>query len=81
MADEPAPSDPRTEPNDDGDRTQPAESPLRPALRAFKLFMVPFLLSWAFAYVGSARGIEWLYFAGLGGVSLSLIVLMIWLIS
>jgi hypothetical protein len=49
--------------------------------RALRIFLVPFLLSWAFAYVGSARGAEWLYFAGLGGVTLSLVALMIWLIS
>lgn len=63
---------------------QPAPSddaPLHGLFRALKIFLVPFLLSWAFAYVGSARGTEWLYYAGLGGVTLSLVVLMIWLIS
>jgi len=79
--DDPAPSDPDADPTSDGDRSQPSESPLTPALRALKLFLLPFLFSWAFAYVGSARGVEWLYYAGLGGVTLSLIVLMIWLIS
>jgi hypothetical protein len=31
--------------------------------------------------VGSARGVEWIYFAGLGGVTISMLVLLIWLIS
>jgi hypothetical protein len=57
------------------------DAPLRGLFRALRIFLVPFLLSWAFAYVGSARGAEWLYFAGLGGVTLSLVGLMIWLIS
>jgi hypothetical protein len=67
-----------------GESKQPApsdEAPLHGLFRALRIFLVPFLLSWAFAYVGSARGAEWLYFAGLGGVTLSLVVLMIWLIS
>jgi hypothetical protein len=78
-------SDPQ-EPGTDGDR-QPLEpkpteeSPLIGLFRVLKRFLVPFVFSWALAYVGSAREIEWLYYAGLGGVTLSLVVLMIWLIS
>jgi hypothetical protein len=70
--------------NDDGDPTDAKpveESPLIGLFRVLKRFLVPFMFSWALAYVGSAREIEWLYYAGLGGVTLSLVVLMIWLIS
>jgi hypothetical protein len=63
------------------DPKPPEDSPLLGLFRAFRRFLVPFLFSWALAYVGSARGVEWLYFAGLGGVTVSLVVLMIWLIS
>lgn len=59
----------------------PDDSSLPGMFRALKVFLVPFMLSWAFAYVGSAQGTEWLYYAGLGGVTLSLVVLMIWLVS
>jgi hypothetical protein len=65
-------------------KQQPAPSDdaaLHTLFRALRIFLVPFVLSWAFAYVGSAGGAEWLYYAGLGGVTLSLVALMIWLIS
>ena len=73
---------PQPEPGKSGsDDDGSPEASLRGLANAFKLFLFPFLFSWALAYVGSARGTEWLYFAGLGGVTLSLVVLMIWLIS
>ena len=76
---------PEEKPKPEGEKPgQPDNSPeasLRGLARAFKLFLFPFLFSWALAYVGSARGLEWLYFAGLGGVTLSMLGLMIWLIS
>jgi hypothetical protein len=53
---------------------------LEPALRAGKAFIFPFLFSWAVAYVGSARDLDWLHFTGLGGVGLTMLVLMVWLI-
>jgi hypothetical protein len=77
------PHDP-SKPDNGGDPSaqKPAEdAPLFTLFRAFRRFLVPFLLSWALAYVGSARGVEWLYYAGLGGVTLSLVVLLVWLIS
>jgi hypothetical protein len=49
-------------------------------LRVAARFMIPFLFSWAVAFVGSQSGREWLYFVGLGGVTLSMLGLMIWLI-
>jgi hypothetical protein len=64
-----------------GQAPEPDDAPLRNLFRVFRRFLVPFLFSWALAYVGSARGIEWLHYTGLGGVTLCLIVLMIWLIS
>jgi hypothetical protein len=54
-------------------------SPLEPALRAGKLFIWPFLFSMAMAFVGSRRDVDWLYYAGLGGVGLSMIALFVWL--
>lgn len=59
----------------------PEEAPFDGLLRAFKRFLFPFLLSWVFAYVGANTQLEWLYFAGLAGVGLSMLWLMVWLIS
>ena len=59
----------------------PEPSPLAGLMRAFKIFLVPFLLSWALAYIGSNRDLEWLYFTGLGGVGVSMLGLMVWLIN
>ena len=42
------------------------------------LFAV-FVFGWAASYLGSARGIDWLYFTGLTFVGLPLLVLMAWL--
>ena len=42
------------------------------------LFAV-FVFGWAASYIGSARGIDWLYFTGLTFVGLPLLVLMAWL--
>jgi hypothetical protein len=53
---------------------------LEPALRAGKAFLLPFLFSWAVAYVGSARDLDWLHFTGLGGVGLTMLILLVWLI-
>ncbi len=78
-------SDPQgTGTGDGGEPTEPKptdDSPLSGLFRVLGRFLVPFVFSWALAYVGSARNVEWLYYAGLGGVTLSLVVLMIWLIS
>ena len=80
----------RDDPATDRD-AQPGEEPSTPAptdssalsgmFRALRIFLVPFLFSWALAYVGSARGAEWLYFAGRGGVLISMLALMVWIIS
>jgi hypothetical protein len=48
--------------------------------RVTRAFLVPFLLSWFLSYVGGEREIEWLYYAGLGGVGLSVIGLLLWLL-
>jgi hypothetical protein len=48
--------------------------------RVARAFLVPFLLSWTVAYVAGEWEIEWLYYAGLGGVGLSIIGLMVWLL-
>jgi hypothetical protein len=53
---------------------------LEPALRAGKAFIFPFLFSWAVAYLGSARDLDWLHFTGLGGVGLTMLVLFVWLL-
>jgi hypothetical protein len=49
--------------------------------RAIRVFLYPFLISWIVAYVGSARGMDWLHFVGLGGVGLTMLGLLVWLIS
>lgn len=67
---------------------QPPEPPQSPPpdqqvaalLKVFRRFMFPFLFSWAVAYVGSSRGSDWMHFAGLGGVGLSIIGLLLWLL-
>jgi len=38
-----------------------------------------FVFGWGAAYLGSQNEIEWLYFVGLGFVSLPLLLLMLWL--
>jgi hypothetical protein len=82
MAEPPDEQEPKPE---DAEPKPPAqESPeasLRGLANAFKRFLVAFLFSWGVAYVGSARGIEWLYFTGLGGVTVSMLALLVWLIS
>jgi hypothetical protein len=61
--------------------TEPEPSPLAGLIRAFKIFLVPFLLSWALAYIGANLELEWLYFTGLGGVGVSMLGLLVWLIQ
>ena len=58
----------------------PEPSALAGLFRAFKIFLVPFLLSWVLAYAGANRNLEWMYFTGLGGVGVAMLGLMIWLI-
>lgn len=53
---------------------------MRTLFRVTRTFLVPFLLSWAVAYVGGQRGIDWLYYVGLGGVGVSVIGLLLWLL-
>ncbi len=48
--------------------------------RVTKIFMVPFLLSWMLAYGGGQLNLEWVYYAGLGGVALSIVGLLMWLL-
>jgi hypothetical protein len=58
----------------------PEPSPLEPALRAAKAFLWPFMFSFALAFVGSRRENDWLLYAGLGGIALSMIGLFLWLV-
>jgi hypothetical protein len=53
---------------------------MRTLFRVTRTFMVPFLLSWAVAWIGGQRGLDWLYYAGLGGVGVSVIGLLLWLL-
>jgi hypothetical protein len=69
------------EPTTKQDVPAPEEAPFAGLLRAFKRFLIPFLLSWVLAYVGSNLQLEWLYFTGLTGVGVSMLGLMVWLIS
>ena len=57
-----------------------ADATVRMLFRVTRTFLVPFLLSWALAYIGGERGMEWLYYAGLGGVGVSVIGLLLWLL-
>jgi hypothetical protein len=68
-----------SEPDHEPPPPAPEPSPLEPALRAAKVFLWPFMLSMAMAFIGARRDIDWLYYAGLGGVGLSMIGLFIWL--
>ena len=68
------------EPEQEQQPPPPEESPLAPALRAGKAFITPFLFSWAVAFVGSRRDIDWLHYTGLAGVALCMIGLFLWLI-
>jgi hypothetical protein len=73
-------TDPISPPPQSEPPTPPEPSPLEGLLRAFKIFMIPFLVSWVLAYIGSNRNLEWVYFTGLGGVGISMLGLMVWLI-
>lgn len=66
-------------PDPEHDELKPAPSPLEPALRAAKVFLWPFLFSMALAFIGGRRELDALYYAGLGGVALSMIGLFVWL--
>jgi hypothetical protein len=69
-----------TEPESESQPPPPPEpSPLEPALRAGKLFLWPFMFSMAMAFIGGRRDIDWLYYAGLAGVGLSMVSLFVWL--
>ena len=52
-----------------------------PLDKVLKIFLWPFMFSFGMAYVGGARSVGWLHFAGLGGVLLCMIALLVWLIS
>jgi hypothetical protein len=56
------------------------DSPLHGMIRAFKIFLVPFIISWALAWIGSESQLDWMYYTGLGGVGASMLFLMVWLI-
>lgn len=72
-----------TQPEDPKQSQKGDDSPdaiIRTLFRVTRTFMVPFLLSWAVAYVGGQRGVDWLYYVGLGGVGVSVIGLLLWLL-
>ena len=50
-------------------------------LRVAQRFMVPFVLSFLLAFIGSQLNLMWLYFGGLIGVGVSMLGLLVWLIS
>ena len=67
------------EPEQEQPPPPPEESPLAPALRAGKAFITPFMFSMVMALIGSRRDIDWMYYAGLAGVGISMVCLFIWL--
>jgi fatty acid desaturase len=68
-----------TPPNGDKREDTPAELVDR-LFRVAKTFLIPFLGSWLFAYAGGTLGFEWVYYAGLAGVGVSIIGLLLWLL-
>jgi CHASE1-domain containing sensor protein len=58
----------------------PKDDTVGTLLRVAGRFMVPFLFSFALAFVGSQANNEVVYFAGLIGVGVSMLVLLVWLI-
>jgi hypothetical protein len=73
------PEDPKQAPKPAPDDDSP-DAIMRTLFRVTRTFLVPFLLSWAVAYVGGQRGVDWLYYTGLGGVGVSVIGLLLWLL-
>ena len=84
MADHETRPEPEPEPEPAPPRSTPSlleeDSPLRGMFRVFRIFLVPFILSWALAWTGSESELEWMYYTGLGGVGVSMLYLMLWLI-
>jgi hypothetical protein len=71
-----------TEPDPTSQR-KPEETPadiVNTLFRVARTFMVPFIGSWMIAYIGGQFEMEWLYYAGLGGVGVSIIGLLLWLL-
>jgi len=81
MTDEAESGDPKDDASSVGTGDTPAtEHPFAGLVRAFKRFLGPFLCSWAVAYVGASTAVDWLHYAGLVGVGVSMMALLIWLI-
>jgi hypothetical protein len=72
-------SDPDPRPGERPEDTSP-DALVRMLGRVVRTFLVPFLSSWFLSYVGGQLGYEWLYYAGLTGVGLSVIGLLLWLL-
>lgn len=68
-----------TEPEPPQQPPQPEPSPLAPAMRAGKAFLGPFMFSMAMALIGGRRDLDWMYYAGLAGVGISMVALFVWL--
>ncbi|MDH5671251.1 MAG: hypothetical protein OEZ06_03825 [Myxococcales bacterium] len=70
------------QPDTDGEEQRPLSDreQAERLLRVARIFLLPFMFSWALAYVGSARGSDLVHFIGLGGVGLSMLALLLWLI-
>jgi len=73
-------SEPRERPEPDSPPGETQSFTVEGLFRVARAFLVPFLLSWTVAYVAGEWRIEWLYYAGLGGVGISIIGLMVWLL-
>ncbi len=65
---------------DDDDEPVP-DGPIEGLFRAVRIFMVPFLLSWAVAYIASQLSMDWLVYVGMAGVGASVIGLWVWLLN
>ena len=79
-----APTPPETTQANAGSRpsgtTTPKDDTGAMLLRVTKRFMVPFVLSWAIAFLGGRLDLDWLVNVGLVGVGISMLGLLLWLI-
>ncbi|MFI5306095.1 MAG: hypothetical protein ACHQ53_02005 [Polyangiales bacterium] len=75
---EPAPDDDRE--REDSEAPEPEEDVMATLFRVVRRFLPPFLFSWLLAYAGSQGAGDVVFYAGLGGVGLSILGLLLWLL-
>jgi len=72
------------EPDEDEATEEPEEPPEEDVMATLfgvvRRFLPPFLLSWALAYAGSRGAGDAVFYVGLGGVGVSILGLLLWLL-